>query len=51
MLGVQQATVIRVKGTEILNSKEYNKETFDVSEHVQEEENSIVDPERKFLSL
>jgi hypothetical protein len=51
MLGVKNATVIRVKGTDIMSSKEYDKETFDVSKHIEEEENSLVDPEKKFLNI
>lgn len=51
MLGVEKATVVRVKGTDIMGSKEYDKETFDVFKHIEEEENSVVDPEKKFLSL
>jgi len=49
MLGVEKATVVRIKGTEILNSKDYAKESFDVFQHIQEEEDSVVDPEKKFL--
>lgn len=51
MLGVKQATVIRMRGTEVLNTKEYDKETFDVAQHVQEEENSSVDDVKKFLKI
>lgn len=51
MLGIKQATVIRMKGTEVLNTKEYDKETFDVSEHLQEEEKSPVDSINKFLKI
>lgn len=51
MLGVKNATVIRMKGTEILNTKEYNKETFDVAEHLKEEENSPIDSINKFLKV
>lgn len=51
MLGVQKATIVRIKGTEILSTKEYEKETFDARHHVQEEENLVTDPERKFLKI
>lgn len=51
MLGVEKATVIRIKGTNILGTKEYDKESFDPTQHVLEEENSLKDPERKFLKL
>lgn len=51
MLGVEKATVVRIKGTTILSSKEYNKETFDASQHVIEEENSTRHPEEKFLKF
>lgn len=51
MLGVKKATVIRMRGAEILSSKEYDKETFDLAAHVQEEESSNKDPERKFLKI
>ncbi|CAI6349314.1 unnamed protein product [Macrosiphum euphorbiae] len=51
MLGVEKATVIRIKGTNILGTKEYDKESFDPTQHVLEEENSPKDPERKFLQL
>lgn len=50
MLGVENATIIRMRGTEILSAKEYNKETFDPSQHIVEE-NSIADPMKQFLSL
>lgn len=51
MLGVEKATVIRIKGMDILGTKEYDKESFDPAQHVLEEENSPKDPERKFLKL
>jgi len=51
MLGVEKATVVRIKGATILGSKEYSKETFDVSQHIEEEENSTGNPETKFLKL
>lgn len=51
MLGVEKATVIRIKGTEVLNTKDYDKETFDVEKHVQDEENSSVDSINKFLKV
>lgn len=51
MLNVEKATVIRIKGTEVLGTKEYDKETFDASKHVEEEEMSLVEPERKFLNM
>lgn len=51
MLGIENATVVRIKGTEILNTKEYAKESFDVDTHVQEEENSELDAEKKFLKI
>jgi len=49
MLGVEKATVIRIKGLNVLGTKEYDKESFDPAQHVIEEENSPKDPERKFL--
>jgi len=51
MLGVDKATVIRIKGVNVLNSKGYDKESFDPTQHVLEEENASIDPERKFLQL
>lgn len=51
MLGVENATVIRVRGTEVLNSKEYHKESFNVDEHILDETNSNVDREKQFLKL
>lgn len=51
MLGVQKATVVRMKGGEILSSKDYHKETFDPFEHIEEEENSSVEKNKKFLKL
>jgi len=51
MLGTENATVVRIRGTEVLNTKEYNKESFDLDQHVQEEEKSDVDAKRKFLKL
>jgi len=51
MLGVEKATVVRIKGTEILNSKDYAKESFDVFQHIQEEEDSVVDPEKKIFEV
>lgn len=51
MLGTQKATIIRVQGTEILSSKDYDKESFDISQHIEEEENSNVDSTRKFLKI
>lgn len=51
MLGTENATIIRIKGTQILNTKEYNKESFNVDEHVLEENNSDIDNEKKFLRL
>lgn len=50
MLGVEKATVIRMKGIEVLATKEYDKETFDIHQHIKDEETSTVDLERKFLS-
>ncbi|XP_027843203.1 uncharacterized protein LOC114124212 isoform X2 [Aphis gossypii] len=51
MLGVDKATVIRMKGVNVLGSKDYDKESFDPTQHVLEEENAPLDPERKFLQL
>jgi len=51
MLGVEKATVIRIKGTQVLGTKEYDKESFDLTQHILEEENSSKDAERKFLKL
>lgn len=51
MLGVDKATVIRIKGVNVLGSKGYDKESFDPAQHVLEEENSPIDPERKFIQL
>lgn len=51
MLGVDKATVIRIKGVDVLGSKGYDKESFDPTQHVLEEENASIDPERKFLQL
>lgn len=51
MLGIKKATVIRMKGTDVLSSKDYHKETFDPLEHVQEEENSPNAKEMKFLKF
>lgn len=49
MLGVQKATIVRVKGIDVLNSKEYDKETFNLTEHIEDEESSLVDQKNKFL--
>lgn len=49
MLGTENATVIRMKGLSILNTKDYSKEKFDINEHIAEEENSTMAPEGKFL--
>lgn len=49
MLGIQKATIVRMKGIEVLNAKEYNKETFNITEHIEEEENSLVDSKNKFM--
>jgi len=43
MLGVDKATVIRIKGASVLGTKDYDKETFDPAQHVLEEENSSKD--------
>ncbi|XP_060840224.1 uncharacterized protein LOC132921294 isoform X1 [Rhopalosiphum padi] len=51
MLGVDKATVIRIKGASVMGTKDYDKESFDPAQHVLEEENSSKDPERKFLQL
>lgn len=51
MLGVDKATVIRIKGVDVLGSKNYDKESFDATQHVLEEENASIDPERKFLQM
>lgn len=51
MLNVPKATVIRIKGVEVMGRKDYDKETFDLSQHIQEEESLSVDPERKFLKV
>lgn len=51
MLGVQNATVIRIKGADVLNTKDYNKETFDITKHINDEENSQVDNESKFIRI
>lgn len=51
MLGIENATIIRVKGTEVLNSKEYHKESFNVDEHILKEKNSNVEKEKQFLRL
>lgn len=51
MLGIENATIVRIKGTEVLGSKEYHKESFNVDEHILEEENSKVDKEKQFLRL
>ncbi|VVC40436.1 Hypothetical protein CINCED_3A018053 [Cinara cedri] len=51
MLNIPKATIVRMKGAEVLNSKDYNKETFNLSEHIQEEESSPVDPHNKFIRI
>ncbi|XP_025199510.1 uncharacterized protein LOC112597613 isoform X2 [Melanaphis sacchari] len=51
MLGVEKATVIRIKGANVMGTKEYDKESFDPTQHVLEEESSSKDPERKFLQF
>ncbi|XP_050546575.1 uncharacterized protein LOC126908482 isoform X2 [Daktulosphaira vitifoliae] len=51
MLGVEKATVIRIKGFEVLNKKEYKKDTFDINKHIEEEEvnSEILGPEKSFV--
>lgn len=49
MLNVKKATVIRIQGTEVVNTKEYDKETFDIEQHIEEEENSNKSPVQKFV--
>ncbi|XP_050420922.1 uncharacterized protein LOC126833549 [Adelges cooleyi] len=53
MLGVEQATVVRVKGLEILNKKEYQKDTFDIKQHIEEEEANLNSEgvEKTFLKI
>lgn len=51
MLGTEKATIIRIKNTEIMSTKEYDKETFDVAQHIEEEESADVDYTRKFLKI
>lgn len=51
MLNVKKATVIRIQGTEVVATKDYDRETFDLAQHIQEEESSPIDPEKKFLNL
>lgn len=51
MLGTKKATIIRVQGTELLGSKDYDIETFDINQHIEEEESSNTDSKNKFLKI
>lgn len=53
MLGVEKATVIRIKGFEVLNKKEYERDSFDITKHIEDEEinSETLGPEKSFIKM